>query len=124
MITAQVAPAALVFVLCIVSGSADAHGFIHASRIWRADQLVWSEVARSAAGFSVGIGTYWAAVRFMPRLGIDSPEMQTILWFAVTIIGVAVASGRFGRWPMSDQLVAGVVTLGLGWLLIRSAASA
>jgi len=47
--------------------------------------------------------------------------MQTIIWFAVTIIGVALANGRFGGWPMSERLVAGAVILGLGSLLMRSA---
>jgi hypothetical protein len=118
---AQLVPSALVIVLCVISGSADAQGFLHASRMWRADRLLWSELGLSAGGFSVGIGSYWTSLRFMHSLGIVSPEMQTIIWFAVTIIGVALANGRFGGWPMSDRLVAGAVILGLGWLLMRSA---
>ena len=68
--------------------------------------------------------SYWASLRFMHRVGIVSPELQTAIWFAATIIGVAVMSGRFGRWPIPDQLVACAVTLGLCWLLFRSTASA
>jgi hypothetical protein len=92
--------------------------------MWRADRLIWSELGRSAIGFSAGIGSYWASLRFMRSLGIVSPEVQTVIWFAATIIGVALSSGRFSKWPLSDQLVACAVILGLGWLLVRSSASA
>jgi NhaP-type Na+/H+ or K+/H+ antiporter len=115
-----IAPSAVVLALCCVSGLADAQGFVHASRMWRADRFVWLELGRSATGFCVGIGFYWLSVRFMQRVGIGAPEVQTMIWFAATIIGVATASGRFGRWPVADQLVAGAVVLGLGWLLARS----
>lgn len=96
------------------------HSLVHASRMWRADRFVWLELGRSATGFCVGIGFYWLSVCFMHRVGIGAPEVQTMIWFAATNIGVAAASGRFGRWPVSDQLVAGAVVLGLGWLLVRS----
>jgi NhaP-type Na+/H+ or K+/H+ antiporter len=113
-------PSAVVLALCCVSGLADAQGFVHASRMWRADRFIWVELGKSATGFCVGIGLYWLSVRFMGRLGIGAPEVQTMMWFAVTTIGVAMGSGRFGRWPALDQMVAGGVILGLGWLLIRS----
>ena len=115
-----VTPSAVVIVLCCVSGMADAQGFVHASRMWSADRLVWPEFARSAAGFCVGIGLYWLSVRFMRRVGLETPEMQTMIWFAATIIGVALASGRFGSWPLIDQGVAATVIVGLAWLLAQS----
>lgn len=117
------APTAFVVALCCVSGIADAQGFVHASRMWRGDRFVWLELGRSAAGFAVGISFYWMSVRFMQRLGILAPEIQTMIWFAATIIGVAMASGRFGRWPPGDQFVAAGVIFGLGWLLMRSSAT-
>jgi hypothetical protein len=73
--------------------------------------------------FSAGIGLYWVSVRFMHQLGIHAAEMQTSIWFAATISGVAVAGGRFARWPIADQLVATAVVVGPGWLLVRSASS-
>ena len=118
---AQLVPSALVIVLCVISGSADAQGFLHASRMWRADRLLWSELSLSAGGFLGWYRKLLGLSALHARLGIVSPEMQTIIWFAVTIIGVALANGRFGGWPMSERLVAGAVILGLGWLLIRSA---
>lgn len=116
----QIVPAVVVVALCFVSGLADAQGFLHASRIWQADRLLWPELGKSAFGFSAGIGSYWLSLRFMQRLGIAVPEVQTAIWFAVTIISLAVASGSFSKWPVTDQFVACFVLVGLGWLLIRS----
>jgi hypothetical protein len=120
----QLGPSALVVVLCAASGAADAQGFLHASRIWEAERLIWPEVARSALGFSVGICCFWASLPFMQRLGIVAPEVQTTVWFFVTIVGVALASGRVARWPVAEQAVAVAITLALGWLLVRSSAAA
>jgi hypothetical protein len=116
----QAATALLVLALCLVSGVGDSFGFIHASRIWQNDRLVWTEFGWSAMGFALGIGMYWISLRFMGRLGIVSPDVQTIVWFAVTIVGVALMSGKFSKWPIPDQLVAAVVAVGLAWLLVRS----
>jgi NhaP-type Na+/H+ or K+/H+ antiporter len=116
----MIAPSAAAFLLCCISGFADAQGFVHASRVWAADRFVWPELARSALGFAAGISAYWLSVRFMQRVGIDGADIQTVIWFAVTIIGVAIAGGRFGKWPLVDQVVAGAVIAGLAWLLVRS----
>ena len=45
-------------------------------------------------------------------------EIQTAVWFAMTIIGVVIFSGRFFIWPRLEQFVA--VLVGLGWLLVRT----
>ena len=44
-----------------------------------------------------------------------------MLWFAMTIIGVIVFSGRFFSWPRLEQGVATLLLLGLAWLLVRTA---
>lgn len=98
---------------------ADSLGFVHASRMWREDGFAWQELRWSAIGFALGIGMYWLSVRYMSKLGIVSAEVQTIVWFAVTIVCVALVSGKFNEWPMLDRLIAMVVALGLGWLLVR-----
>ena len=51
----------------------------------------------------------------MARLGITSAEIQTAVWFAMTIIGVVVFSGKFFTWPRLEQSVA--VLSCDGWLL-------
>jgi hypothetical protein len=110
----------LVFGLWVCSGMADSLGFVHASRMWRDDGLVWRECVRSALGFASGIALYWHSVRYATRLGIVSAEAQTIVWFAVTIVGEALVNGKFSEWPMLDRLVALVVASGLGWLMVHA----
>ena len=112
-----------VVALSCLSGLADARGFLHASRMWRSDGLVWFELARSAAAFVLGMGIYWISARFMHQLGIAAAEVQTMIWFSATIVGIGLASGRFGGWPVTDQLVALTVVLGVAWLVVRQAAT-
>jgi hypothetical protein len=106
--------------LTLASGLGDAQGFIHAARMWQDGRLVWRELLASALGFGVGIGSYWISVRDLVRAGVVSAEIQTLIWFGVTIVGVAVVNGRFRAWPAGDQAVAAGVLLGLGWLVLRT----
>jgi hypothetical protein len=110
----------LVLVLTFLSGLGDAEGFLHASRVWNGQTIIWDQVAKSALGFAFGVVTYWGAATFMNRLGVVSPEIQTLVWFAVTIITVAVLSGNFMRWQLTDRIVAGLVLTGIGWLVWRT----
>jgi hypothetical protein len=110
----------LIIVLTLLSGLGDAYGFAHAALVWQQGRLVGGELARSAAGFAAGIGLYWLALRNMTAVGIVAPEVQTIAWFGVTLIGVAVLSGRFLAWPALDRAVAVAVLAGIGWLLVRT----
>ncbi|MAS33697.1 MAG: hypothetical protein CL610_06810 [Anaerolineaceae bacterium] len=110
----------LLIVLTILSGFGDAQGFFHASNIWQNGKISWMEVGKSAAGFSFGIVVYWIVLRYMAQVGVVSPEVQTIIWFVVTLIGVAFVSGQFFKWQLVDQIVAFSLLIGIGWLLIRT----
>jgi hypothetical protein len=110
----------IVLALTLISGFGDAQGFVHASRLWQAGRPVYPELAKSAAGFLVGIAAFWLSVRYMNQLGVISPEIQATLWFTTAIIGVALASGRFLQWPRFDQLIALLVLFGLGYLVFRT----
>jgi hypothetical protein len=109
----------LIIGLTLLSGVADAQGFVHASSMWEGKKLIWTEWVKSAGGFAVGIGTYWLVVRYMKELGILAPEVQTIFWFTITIIGVAAVSGKFFQWRLIDQGVAVITLTGIAWLLFR-----
>jgi hypothetical protein len=98
----------------------DAYGFNHAALVWQNGRLDWSELGRSALGFAFGIGLYWLVLRFMTAAGIVAPEIQTIAWFGVTLIGVGLLSGRFLGWARLDQFAALAVLAGIGWLLVRT----
>jgi hypothetical protein len=110
----------LVLVLIVLSGFADSLGFVYAAKIWQAEQLSWPDVWRSALGWVVGITLYVISLKYMARLGVTSAEIQTAVWFAMTIIGVVIFSGRFFTWPRLEQIVATLVLVGLGWLLVRT----
>ncbi len=105
--------------LTLLTGLIDAQGFVQASRIWEGGRLDWMAGARAAGLFATGIGTYYAALGFLARLGVVAVEVQMVLWFAVTLIAVAVFSGRFFNWHPLDQGVGCVVALGLLWLAWR-----
>ncbi len=112
---------ALLIALTLISGLADAQGFIHASNVWLNGKLIWTEVIQSALGFGLGIVAYWICIRFLQDFSIISPEIQTVGWFTITIIGVAMFSGKFLHWQIVDQMVGMAVLLGVVWLLARSA---
>lgn len=107
--------------LCVLSGIADAQGFVHASRMWADGRVIWPAAFRSAGGFAAGIGTYWIAVRCLQGAGVHAADLQTAIWFVATVGGVALATGRFTRWPLGDQVVGAIVVAGLAWLLVRAA---
>jgi hypothetical protein len=120
VIAEQMKSLALIIGITLLSGLADAQGFIHAARIWQSEGLVWAELGRSAAGFLTGIASYWLSLRYMKALGVLTPEVQTLVWFGVTLIGVAIISGKVFRWPLLDQGVAVAVLAGIAWLLFHT----
>lgn len=113
-------PIILIIIFTLVSGFGDAQGFIHAGKIWQEGRFVWSEAIKSALGFQFGVLSFWFALRYLGQFGVFSTEIQTLLWFAVTMIGVAALSGQFLQWQRIDQAVSMGVLLGIGWLLFRT----
>lgn len=116
----QVRLLAIITALTVLSGMADSFGFIHAAKVWQSNQLVWGEVGKSALGFSIGISISWLTIKYLQDFGIFAPETQALIWFGVTIVGVAIVSGKFFRWHTLDQLVAVGVLLGIGWLMFNT----
>jgi hypothetical protein len=110
----------LILVLLALSGFADSLGFFYASKIWQSGLLSWVNLAKSALGWTVGISLYIVALRPMSTAGVTSAEIQTAVWFAMTIIGVVVFSGRFFTWQWLEQTIAVLVVVALGWLLVRT----
>lgn len=110
----------IVLVLIVLSGILDSLGFVYASKVWQKDTLSWIDLGKSALGWWGGITMYVLSLRYMARMGVTSAELQTIVWFAMTIIGVVVFSGKFLAWPRLEQAVAVLVLIGLGWLLART----
>ncbi len=113
-------PLIFLVTLTLFSGLCDAQGFIHASRMWHDGVLVKSAAVKSSLGFLAGITLYLFSTRYLQRVGIVSPELQTLFWFSVTLIGVAVVNGRFLEWSGSDRTIAVIVLCGIGWLVLRT----
>lgn len=110
----------LVFSLTLLSGFADAQGFIYAGKIWQNRQFVLNEAIKSAIGFVSGFLAYWFALCYMTDIGLATAEMQTLFWFTVTSVGVALLSGKFATWSPLEQTVAIAILAGIGWLLVRT----
>ncbi|GAC1349586.1 MAG: hypothetical protein NVSMB27_24110 [Ktedonobacteraceae bacterium] len=116
----QISIVILLIMFTIISGLADAQGFVHASNIWQSGKPIWPEIMKSALGFGIGMVAYWFCVRFLQDFRIISPEIQTLGWFTATIIGVALFSGKFLHWHIVDQSVGIAVLCGVAWLLFRT----
>jgi hypothetical protein len=110
----------LIIMLTLFSGLADSLGFIHSAKIWQEGRVVWAEVGKAALGFGVGISIYWYMLKYMTELGVVAPELQSLFWFGLTLIGTAIASGAFREWARTEQMVAVAVLLGIGWLILRT----
>jgi hypothetical protein len=106
----------------IASGVLDSMAFTYSAAIWREGKLMWAPLWKASATFSLGITMYWGGIRYLGEAGVWSPEVQTLLWFAVTIIGVTVLGGRFLDWPLLDQIIAVNALASLGWLIMRTSA--
>lgn len=106
--------------LTVAAGVLDSLAFTYSASIWQGGRLSWLAVAKSGGAFALGIVFYWLSLRYLREAGVVLPEIQTLIWFSVTIVGVTALSGRFASWPLADQ-VAGVSALAsLGWLIVRT----
>lgn len=115
----QIRGAALIAGIICLSGASESQGYVYAANIWQNGNLIGSEIAKSGLGFGGSIIAYWLSLKYLTKFGILSPEFQTMIWFSVTIVGVAVVSGRFFDWQTVDQLIACFVLAGIVWLLVR-----
>lgn len=105
--------------LTIASGAADAYGFNHAVKVWVDGRLSGSALARSGAGYAIGIAFYWLALRFVVNSHNASATLLTLVWFGTTIIGVGVISGDTTSWDSFTWILAVIVVLAIGGILYR-----
>lgn len=110
----------VIIVLTVLSGLGDANGFSHAANMWNKGRIVLPELTRAVIGFTFGIATFMVSIRYFQKIGIVTPEMQTIGWMVVTIIGVAIIGGRFIHWQAFDQILAVAIIIGLCIIILRT----
>ena len=112
----------LITSLMIASGVFDSLAFTYSSRMWQEGRLMFEPASKAAVSFAIGIGLYWAGIRYLGEAGVVLPEIQTLIWFGVTIIGVAILGGRLPQWHFVDQIIGANVIISLGWLITRTSA--
>lgn len=112
----------LIAAFTVGAGVLDSLAFTYSASMWQGGRLVWAQASKAAVSFALGIAMYWGAIRYLGEAGVVLPEIQTLIWFAVTIIGVTILGGRFIHWPLLDQVVAANVLVSLGWLITRTSA--
>jgi hypothetical protein len=112
--------ALLVFGLTLVSGVLDARGFVYASRAWPDGVLDLRWAVSAVVAFVGGLSCYVVAVRYMQGFGLQGVALQSALWFIVTGVGVAIMDGSILGWSRTQQGVALLVALGLGWLIVST----
>jgi hypothetical protein len=114
--------AVVIAVLTIGSGVFDSFAFTYSARMWEDGRISWVPASKAAVTFSIGICLYWFAIRFLGEAGIVLPEIQTLIWFTVTIIGVSFLGGRLGDWHIVDQVLGVNVIVSMGVLITRTSA--
>jgi hypothetical protein len=110
----------ILIIATIISGYADSRGFIYSSQIWVNNSIDYVAVMKSGAGFMVGIFAYWIVIKSLQDLNVaSSSEIQTLGWFVITIVGVAISSGDFIKWDSIDKLISLSIVGGFCLLLVR-----
>ncbi len=111
----------LILCFTLASGVCDSFAFTYSSRMWQDGRLLWGVASKAGASFAIGITLYWVAVRYLAEAGIVMPEVQTLIWFTVTIVGVAIIGGHVASWRLVDQIVGVNVIASIAWLIVRTA---
>ncbi len=98
----------------------DAKGFVYASQSWKQGSLLIATSLLSLVTFIGGVALYIVSIGFQQRLGVQSAAMQSIFWFAMTVVGIALMDGTITQWSISQRVVGALVTIGIGWLLVSA----
>lgn len=116
----RLADGAILGVLTLLTAWGDSRGFICASRAWVQGNPQWSNIWLSAAWFTAGVLFYLLALKYLLQLRDVGPSVQTLGWFLVTIVAVAIGSRDFFRWQIVDQVLALSSAVALAAVIIRT----
>jgi|SRR4051794_10744237 len=108
-----------IVLLAMIAGFGDAFAFTRAPNVWAENGISPGALGQTLVGFLVGALGYVALVRVLLSSDIRTPEVQTMIWFVATSVGVGAASGRAFHWPVADKVVALIVLSGIAWLSVR-----
>ena len=108
------------FLLTALSAFFDAKGFVYSAQAWRDGALIPATAFRAVVFFLGGVSVYISTIGLQQRLGVHSAALQTLFWFAMTIIGIALLDGTIAGWSVAQKAVGTAVTIGIGWLLVSA----
>ena len=108
-------------VVTALSAFFDAKGFVYAAQAWRSGSIALPTAMLSLIYFVGGVTLYIASIGFQQSFGVQSAAVQSIFWFAMTVVGVALMDGTISQWSIAQRAVAVGVTVGIGWLLVSAA---
>lgn len=111
---------AALIALTAASAFLDAKGFVYAARAWREGSLDWRIGAISFSFTMAGVALYIFSIGLHQKLGIQSAAVQSVFWFAMTVIGIALLDGSIAQWSWAQRFVAAAVSVGIGWLLVTA----
>ncbi len=104
----------------VIGAWGEAEGYAHSSKVWSHGKFITGEAFNATLGYVIGTIMFWISIKFLQEMKIVTPEIQTIIWFTLTIVGLAFLSGKFFHWQLIDQVVALFVFMGIGWLLFHT----
>ncbi|MBB6093704.1 putative membrane-anchored protein [Povalibacter uvarum] len=107
-------------ILTALSAFFDAKGFVYAAQSWRDGTLSLSIALLALLYFVGGVSVYIGTIGIQHKLGVNSATLQTLFWFAMTIIGIALLDGTIAGWSTVQKSVGIAVTAGIGWLLVSA----
>jgi hypothetical protein len=120
MTTRAVLGVGALIVVTALSAFFDAKGFVYAAQAWRSGSLNAVLALYSLVYFIGGVTLYIASIGFQQSLGVQSAAVQSIFWFAMTVLGVALMDGSIVQWSIAERVVGVAVAVGIAWLLVKS----
>lgn len=103
----------------LIAAIADARAIYHATRCWRSGQLVNAEFWLTVMFFLASIAPFVYSIKFFQKEGITSQTLQSLLWFATTVIFISVLDKSILNWARLDQIMSLIIALSLGILIYR-----
>lgn len=106
-------------IFLLIAALADARAINHATKSWDVNQLVHMEFFLTAVYFLCSIAPFVYSIKFFQRAGISSQTLQSLLWFATTVIFISILDRTILAWSRLDQIIALLSVLSLGTLIYR-----
>lgn len=106
-------------VITLLAAFVEAHAYNYSFDAFKQGNIQWMLLALSFGVYSIGILIDYVSLYVLSKTSIFIPELLAAIFMVATLVGIALLSGQFLTWKTSDQIVAGLIVAGLGWLAFR-----